>query len=259
MIAAALRPALGSPLGAYLRLEIRRQLRNRRFLIVTMALPLTLYLMYTAVLKLGADTPGAPSLASLFLASMATYGAMAAAMSQANPIAVERATGWTRQLRTTPLPRIGYVLTKLATAMLLTVPAVALVSAAAVVVNHVDLPLATIAELVLAIGIGAAPFAALGILLGYLLDVDSAQGAMTLAFFGLAIFGGLFFPIDSFPEPLATIARVLPSYHLGQVARSIVTGASIGLLNVAALAAYALLFGGLAAWRYRAVERRSGA
>ena len=38
-----------------------------------------------------------------------------------------------------------------------------------------------------------------GLLLGYLLDAESAQGGMVLCFFSLAILGGLFAPLEAFP------------------------------------------------------------
>ena len=129
--AASALPAL-PPFLAYLRLEVRRSLRNRRYLVFTVVFPVMLYVLYTAVLPAhGASGPiaGLPWTV-YFLVSMAAYGAMGAAMSQANPIATERRQGWARQLRVTPLPSLAYVAAKVASAVLLTVPALALVGGA---------------------------------------------------------------------------------------------------------------------------------
>jgi ABC-2 type transport system permease protein len=260
MLAIAARRGLETPIGAYLRLELRRQLRNRRFVILSMALPVILYVLYTAVLKtpdLGG--PGAIPWAVFFLASMAAYGTIASSMTQANAIAAERATGWTRQLRAIPLPSAGYVATKLLSAICLTVPALVLVSLAGILVNHVELPIRIWIELVIALALGSLPFAALAILLGYLLDTDSTQGTVTLSFFGLAILGGLFAPVESFPSALATLARVLPSYHLAELGRQVVADQVPDVTHVLVLAGYAVIFGGAAIWRYRVVERRAGA
>jgi len=258
MLAVATRLADRSPIGSYLRLELRRQLRNRRFVIITVALPVILYVLYTAVLDVskGTTIDGLPW-PVFFLVSMAAYGAMAAAITQANAIAAERASGWTRQLRVTPLPSTSYVLTKLATAILLTAPALAIVSLAAITVNHVDLPPRAWLELLVALSLGSLPFAALAILLGYTLESDSVQGAVTLTFFGLAILGGLFAPVDSFPPTLATIARMLPSYHLAALGRGVVANGVPDPVDVIVLVAYALVFGVLAGWRYIAAEQRS--
>ena len=45
--------------------------------------------------------------------------------------------------------------------------------------------------------VGALPFAALGLLLGYLFDANSAQGGMMITYFALAILGGLWVPVTN--------------------------------------------------------------
>jgi ABC-2 type transport system permease protein len=250
-------PSVG-PFLAYLRLEIRRSLRNRRYLVFTIVFPVLLYVMYTAIVPTGED-PGA-TLDGLtwpvyFLVSMAAYGAIGAAMSQAVPVATERRQGWARQLRVTPLPGLGYVGAKVASAVLLTVPALVLVGAAGMLVNHVDLPVGRWIATVAALAIGSIPFAALGLLIGYVLDVESAQGGMVLSYFALAIFGGLFTPLPMLPEGIATIGRVLPSSHFASLGRSVVAGRLPDPVDVLVLAAWAVALGALAAWRYVADER----
>ncbi len=260
MLALALRLGSGTPVGAYLALEVRRQFRNRRFVFFTLGFPVVLYVLYTAILH-NPDSLriGGLSWSVYFLVSMAAYGAIAASMSQANPIAAERTSGWTRHLRVTPLPGPGYIVTKLATALCLTLPALALVSIAGVVVNHVGLSIRTWVELIPVLAIGSLPFAALGILIGYVFDVDSAQGAMVVMFFVNAILGGLFAPVESFPSALATIAYVLPGYHFAELGRQIVAGQLPDAIDVAVLAAYTVILGGLAAWRYIVSEQQARA
>jgi ABC-2 type transport system permease protein len=247
-----------APFVAYLRLEVRRSLRNRRYLLFTVVFPVMLYVLYTAVLNTGND-PNA-TLDGLpwpvyFLVSMAAYGAIGAAMSQAVPVATERRQGWARQLRVTPLPSLAYVTAKVVSAVILTVPALFLVGAAGKLVNHIDVGLATALATVAVLAIGSVPFAALGLLIGYLLDVESAQGGMVLSYFTLAILGGLFTPLPMLPDGIATIGRVLPSSHFADLGRAVIGGRLPDSVDVLALAAWAIGLGGLAAWRYVADER----
>ncbi len=253
--AAAALPSL-APFLAYLRLEVRRSLRNRRYLVFTVVFPVMLYVLYTAVLPATANGPidGLPW-PVYFLVSMAAYGAIGAAMSQAAPIATERRAGWARQLRVTPLPGIAYVAAKVVSAMLITVPALALVGAAGQLVNHVDLGVGTWIAVIVVLALGSIPFAALGLLIGYLLDAESAQGGMVLSYFTLAILGGLFAPLEAFPAGIATIGRVLPSSHFASLGRSVVAGQLPDPVDVLVLAAWAVGLGVLAAWRYVADER----
>jgi ABC-2 type transport system permease protein len=79
-----------------------------------------------------------------------------------------------------------------------------------------------------------------------------------LTYLSLAILGGLWAPISSFPDGLATIGRMLPSYRLADLGRSVAAGTGVDLTDVAVLATWAVVIGGLAAWRYRRAASEAG-
>lgn len=257
----AIRPAAFASFVAFVRLEVRRALRNRRYVMFAVAFPVVFYLLYTGVLS-GAAADPAQLVAGIpwrtyFMISMATYAAIGASLGGAIVIAQERDSGWTRQLRVTPLPSMAYVTGKLIVAYLVTVPAVAAVLLAGLVVDHVELSAGTWLAVLVTLAVGALPFAALGLLIGYLFDSNSAQGAMMICFFSLAILGGLWAPLSSFPDSLATIGRMLPSFRLADLGRDAASGTPIDPAAVLILAIYAVVLGGLAAWRYRTSEQRA--
>jgi ABC-2 type transport system permease protein len=235
----------------YLRLELRRMLRNRRYVLFVFALPVAFYLLFTAVY--GDDPARAGvSAAAYLMVTMATYAAMLAATAANGPrLANERATGWTEQLRATPLPAWAYIATKAASAMLITVPAIALVAVIAAVHSGVHLGAAGWAQLGVTMWLGALPFAALGLCLGYLLDADSAQGATMLLLLALAMLGGIFVPVEVMPDAMRAIAPALPSYRLADLGWRAVAGQPPLLTDGLVLAGYAAILGGLTAWRYR--------
>ena len=88
----------------YLALEMRRALRDVRYLVIAVAMPVGLYLLFAGLFGArGQRAQGLPQPAELMVAMIA-YGAMWAVFSATGPrIAHERAIGWTRQLRVTPL------------------------------------------------------------------------------------------------------------------------------------------------------------
>jgi ABC-2 type transport system permease protein len=248
-------------LATFAKLELRRIFRNRRYVLFGMGFPVLFYLLYTGVLQRGqpvGSIDGVPW-TSYFMVSMAAYGAMIAGLFSAQVIATERSQGWVRLLRVTPLPPAVYVGTKLLVSLVVTLPAVLLVTVAGIVVNHVNVPPVDLAALILALVLGSLPFAALGILLGYLFDVNSAQGAVMITNFGLAILGGLWAPTQAFPDALVTIAKVLPSYHFANLGRAIVAARTPDVVDIAVLVGYAVVIGGLVFWRYRSEEQRARA
>ena len=167
-------------MAAYLGLELRRSLRNRRYFVFAIGFPVVFYLLYTAVLQGGGGATTDPRWPAYFMVSMAAYGMIGASLSNAVPIAQERASGWTRQLRITPLPAPAWIATKLAVAYLTALPSLVLVGLAAVLVNHVGLPAGTWLAIGLSLALGVLPFAGIGLLYGFLFDVTSAQPAVMI-------------------------------------------------------------------------------
>jgi ABC-2 type transport system permease protein len=73
----------------------------------------------------------------------------------------------------------------------------------------------------------------------------------------LAVLGGLLVPLPVFPGWLQDIAKVLPAYRLADLGRAAVSQHALNPADMAFLAAWTLLFGAAAAWRYRADQQRS--
>ena len=240
--------------GGYIGLEVPRTLRNHRYLVLAVAFPVGFYLLFTRILTGGAVLDADER--AFFMVSMAAYGAMGAALSVAVRIAMERTSGWTRLLRVTPLPPLGYAITKLATGYLTAIPSILLVMVAGAVANGVALSPTTWLATFALLAVGVLPFAALGVAIGYVFDEGTAQMIFTISFVGLAILGGLWTPISQFPDTLATIGQMLPSYHFANLGWAAVAGRTPDLGDVLALLAYGVVFLGIVAWRYRAGELR---
>ena len=98
------------------------------------------------------------------------------------------------------------------------------------------------------------PFAALGILVGHLLNADSigpALGGGTALF---ALLGGVWFPIGS--GLMHDVAQALPSYWLVQASRVAIGGESWGLRGWIVIAAWSVVLAVLAARAYRRDTKR---
>ena len=99
------------PLGGFsltvLRIELRRMVRNRRTVVFTLVMPVLLYLIIGTNDAYGHDRAGSGNVSAYILISMAAYGAVLAATSGGAMVAAERALGWSRQLRLTPLSPVA--------------------------------------------------------------------------------------------------------------------------------------------------------
>ena len=84
---------------------------------------------------------------AMIMVSMAAYGSLGAAMSGGSQLALERRSGWFRQLSITAWPPREFLLAKAAVIMVLVLPALLLVFAAGFAVGGVRLPVGRLARL----------------------------------------------------------------------------------------------------------------
>ena len=100
-----------APMGALslaiLRLEVRRLLRNRRTMISTLIMPVIFFLIFGMNSADAGLSAGHGNVSAFIMISLALYGAILATASGAAMVSVERAAGWSRQLRLTPLSPSG--------------------------------------------------------------------------------------------------------------------------------------------------------
>jgi ABC-2 type transport system permease protein len=221
----------------YLALDIRRSLRNRRTLVFLVVMPVAFFLLFG-----GGYRHSDPDAFAYVMVSMAVYGAMIATTSTGAQVSVERSQGWTRQLRLTPLRPAGYVLTKVASAFVLGLVPVVLVLAVGAVLGA-DLTLGEWISVAALSWVCSLVFAAFGLFVGYLVPAENAMQFIGPLLALMSFFGGLFQPLNTMPEALQHIAPWMPTYAVGLVARSPITGSGMSLVHVGDLVLWTAIFG----------------
>jgi ABC-2 type transport system permease protein len=179
---------------------------------------------------------------------MAVYGAVLASTSGGAMVASERALGWSRQLRLTPLSPIAYILTKSIVALGFGALSVTAVNIAGLLNGKAEMPTHVwIAGAVIA-WVGSLVFGAFGLFMGYLLPSENVMQVLGPVLAGLAAIGGLWFPISSH-STLGHISAVTPIYGLAQLARWPLYGGAPHAVWVINLVAWLTVFAVGAAWR----------
>ena len=215
--------------------ELRRNLRDSRFLLFLVAMPPLLYLLYSGFSGPG-TIDGLPAGESLMV-SMCCYAAMGAAMYAIGPpLAAERATGWIRQLRIMPLTGPAWVAAKVIQGSVLIFPGVIAVAATAAAVRHPHVSGAQWATLAVVLLAGSLPFSALGLVIGQALEGQSANTATLFVMLGLSFIGGLLIPDPRLPVGIRHAAQITPSHQLAAAARAALSGQHIVYTTVLTLA-----------------------
>lgn len=253
-------PPLGGFNLAFLGIEFKRRLRNRRTIIFTVVMPVALFLLFGLPLKGTAltETPikdGGLSVAAYVLISMAVYGAMVASTAAGGAVAIERASGWSRQLRLTPLQPVAYIAMKVISALVLGLVAVVATYLAGAICG-VTMPVQALVLSGLVAWLGSLVFTALGLLIGYLVPSDNVMQFLGPILAILALFGGLFTPLNNFPQVIQDIAKFTPVYGLGEIARAPLTGAAFDGWAVVNIVAWLAIFAIGAALAFRRDTKR---
>ncbi len=235
-------PPLGGFNLTFLKLEIRRTLRNRRTMFFIVIMPAAFFLMFGLGQKNHEVGSSHVSAAAYALISLGVYGAMVATTSGGAMVSVERAQGWSRQLRLTPLRPPAYIALKVASAMVLALIAV-LVDFVVGAVSGIDMPLRVWVLSGLGAWLGALVFAAFGLFMGYLIPAENVMQFLGPALGVLAMCGGLFIPLEFLPNLLATIAHFTPVYGVGEIARAPLTGDGVTMGAIANVVGWTAGFG----------------
>lgn len=239
-------------MNTLIRLEITRTLRNKKFMFFSVIYPSVLFLVIAGPHDNG-RVPGTDlSLGAFYMVAMASFGALTAVlMGNSEKIAKEREKGWVRQLRLTSLPGRGYVLAKIASAAVVTLPSIVIVFLVAGASKGVRLETWQWLALTGVIWAGSLCFAALGVALGYLVSGDAVRPVTMITYFGLSILGGLWLHTTAYPQWLQNISEWLPTHAYAGLGQAVELGGAPHLKDVAILFGYFLIFAGGAAWLYR--------
>ena len=244
----------------YLMLEMRRMYRDRRFVFFTIAIPVLFYLLWSNIFAKdsGLDTDTGLDAKTYLLVSMASFGALGASLTTTGPrLATERQSGWLRQLQVTPLRPWSVITAKILASMCLALPAIVLVGLTAALTQHVRLSAGEWAAMIVLMWVGTLPFAALGTLIGSLVDADAAQPLTIACLFGLSILGGLWMSVSILPGTLRHIAHWTPSNRFADLGWSVVAGHAPPASDALVLGAWTIGLGALAIAAYRRATVRS--
>jgi ABC-2 type transport system permease protein len=244
-------PALGGFNLTALKLEIRRLIRNRRTVIISIVLPVVFFLLFGLNKSYDSLRDGHGNVAAFVMISLALYGGVLATTFGGAMVSMERAQGWSRQLRLTPLSPVAYIIIKIMTALVLGFCSVAAVYIAGIVSHKPSMSVGLWIGTGFSVWIGSLLFAAFGLFLGYLLPAENVMQLIGLILALLSFIGGLFIPVSQYAHAVQEIAKWTPLYGLNQLVHTPLLGNGVDWTWVVNVLAWLIIFAGGAAWRMR--------
>ena len=244
-------PALGGFNLTALKLEVRRLTRNRRTVIISIVSPVAFFLLFGLNKSYDSEPYGHGNVAAFVMISLALYGAVLATTFGGAMVSIERAQGWSRQLRLTPLSPVAYIVIKILTALVLGLCSVTAVYVAGILTHKPSMPVGLWIATGFSVWIGSLLFAAFGLFLGYLLPAENVLQLIGLILALLSFAGGLFIPVSQFAQGVQDIVKWTPLYGLNQLVNTPLLGNGVEWTWVVNVLAWLIIFAGGAIWRMR--------
>jgi ABC-2 type transport system permease protein len=184
---------------------------------------------------------------SYFVPSMLGLSVMQVGIFAAIPLVADREKLILKRLAATPLKRWQLVGSNVLMRLLIALVQSVIIVAVGVALFGVEItgPWALTAVFV---SLGAVTFLALGyVIASFAKTEDSANGMTSIVQFPMMFLSGTFFPIESMPAPLQTIARAIPLTYLADALRQVMVGgaafASLGVCAAVLLGWLVVCFG----------------
>jgi ABC-2 type transport system permease protein len=238
--------------------ELIKQIRLPAFMIPTIGFPIMFYVLFGLVMQSG--TPSAKYVATYTLATYGAFGVIGIALFALGVgVAVERGQGWLAVKRASPMPVSAYFAAKYLTTLVIGIVLMLLICAVGITFGHVRMSASHWIALIAAETLGAIPFCAMGLAVGYIAGPNSAAAVVNIIYLPMAFLSGLFIPAEMLPKVLQGFAIALPPYHLGRLALDAVgiEPASHALGHILALLGFGVLFTLIAFIAYRRDEGKT--
>ncbi|SPT52662.1 Uncharacterised protein [Actinomyces bovis] len=205
----------------YARIDTLNTLRRPDMLFFTLIMPLGMYLFWGAAQDYADYNAGHGNVAAATMINMSAFSVAMAATCTAAGAAVEQASGWGRQVALTAGGLRAYIITKLLTALIVSVfPVTVIFTAGAFTGARMDTPLIWAASYFLSLLV-AVPFACCGLAVGMWVPAQAAVGIAGASISVFAFLGNLFMPLSG---TLFTFARFTPLYGAGSLATRALQG-----------------------------------
>ncbi len=226
------------------RMEARLMLRNGEQLLLAIVIPVIVLVGGVAAAgRIGIDLDGHRAVDILTPGVLALAVMSTAFTSVAISTGFERRYGVIKLLGASPLPRHGLLLGK----VLALLNVVALQLVVLVVVGLLlgweptpAAPARTVVGVVLAVALGTAAFAALGLFVAGALRAEATLALANLVYLLLMAGGGVVLPASTYGAA-GTVIQWLPSGALGEAMRTALVDAGVDGLSLLVLAAWAAL------------------
>lgn len=228
-------------ISTYFKIELKIIFRKKLYLVVSIFLPVVFYLLFTSILDMPEEAK--PKFYKEYMYSMTVFSLMNfCLLSFPLDLIEERNQGWYKRLMVTPLSSFQYYLVKISKTMCQFLIAIIIIFSVAHFYKDVHMTVFQWIFSALTLWIGVSLFLTLGLIIAQLNDIQKASSFANLLNITLAILGGLWFPVYTFPDWLQSISKNMPTYNLKLLAIDLAQDKVVNIEAIGYLIVYSIIF-----------------
>lgn len=228
-------PSSASRIVRYALHTTRMTVTNVMFMVFTLAMPVGMYLLFS--MMFGDQSEG--QVRGMIMVNMAAYGGLGAAVTAGTQIQEDQRNGFLRQLIVAGLSPRSFLVGSVMAASAVIIPALLAVGLVGLATGVEAAPGAFLATLAV-LWIGLLPTILVGIVLGMVLKGGAAMAGGVVTMMVMAIFGGLWMPLEMFPDWMQAVGHAIPTYWISSLGGWALYGGELPVTGLLVIGAWTL-------------------
>ena len=216
----------------------RMTLTNVFFMAFSIAMPVGMYLLFGTMFGDQADGTAR----GMIMVNMAAYGGLGTAITAGTQIQEDQRNGFLRQLIVAGLSPRSFLIGSVLAASVVIVPALLAVGVVGLATGVEADPLSFLATIAV-LWLGLLPTILIGIALGMLLTGGAASAGGVVTLMGMAVLGGLWLPLEMFPDWMQSIGKALPSHWIAKLGTWALYGGELPVTGLLVIGIWTLVLG----------------
>ncbi|MGP9680739.1 ABC transporter permease [Brachybacterium sp. AOP3-A1-3] len=220
----------------------RMTVTNVMFMVFTILMPVGMYLLFSMMFgnEAGGEAGG------LIMVNMAAYGGLGAAVTAGTQIQEDQRNGFLRQLIVAGLSPRSFLAGSVMAASAVIVPALLAVGIAGLLTG-VEASMGAFLLTLVVLWLGLLPTILIGLVLGMVLKGGAAMAGGVVTMMAMAIFGGLWMPLEMFPGWMQSVGHALPTYWISSLGEWSLYGGELPVMGLLVIGAWSVALGLLCA------------
>ncbi|MEY8463279.1 ABC transporter permease [Streptococcus merionis] len=231
---------------ALLKVEWIKIWREWPTFIMAIGMPVGFFLLFSATVSFGNDEAQKAFIQSYMITmtafSMSSFGFFTFPFM----LVEDKRDNWLTYIEHSSLPIWKYYLSKVVRVLLNFVFSITVTFLIGAFFRDVTMPASRWVGSAILLLVASLLFLAFGLLIAQIKSTQTMSIVANIAFLGLAIIGGSWMPIETFPNWVQSVSKWTPLYHVNQLVVQFAQNGDILWKSFASVIAYAIMITGLA-------------